>query len=62
MKVGDRVIVSAEATGLGKEVKGIVEKIETFLGSVLVTVNYISPSEDIGYGGTFVQAYIYKEQ
>lgn len=62
MMVGDKVVVKAEATGLGKEMKGIVDKIETFLGTVLVSVNYTSPTAISGYGGTFVEGHVFLDE
>lgn len=38
MKEGDLILVSAEATGLGKPMEAIIDKIETFMGQTLVTV------------------------
>lgn len=35
MKEGDLILVSAEATGLGKSMEAIIEKIETFMGKPL---------------------------
>lgn len=32
MKEGDLVMVSAEATGLGKPMEAVIDKIETFMG------------------------------
>lgn len=32
MKEGDLILVSAEATGLGKPMEAIIDKIETFMG------------------------------
>lgn len=40
MKEGDLILVSAEATGLGKPMEAIIDKIETFMGQTLVTVTY----------------------
>lgn len=33
MKEGDLILVSAEATGLGKPMEAIIDKIETFINS-----------------------------
>lgn len=35
MKEGDLILVSAEATGLGKPMEAIIDKIETFMGQTL---------------------------
>ena len=35
MKDGDMILVSAEATGLGKPMEAIIDKIETFMGKPL---------------------------
>lgn len=43
MKEGDLVMVSAEATGLGKPMEAVIDKIETFMGQTLVTVTYTQP-------------------
>lgn len=40
MKEGDLILVSAEATGLGKPMEAVIDKIETFMGQTLVTVTY----------------------
>lgn len=32
MKEGDLILVSAEATGLGKPMEAVIDKIETFMG------------------------------
>lgn len=49
-KVGDRVVVSAEAHGCGRDLAGRVIKVEEFLGSIIVTVKYdgISPAGRAG--------------
>lgn len=44
MKEGDLILVSAEATGLGKPMEAIIDKIETFMGQTLVTVTYTQPN------------------
>ena len=43
MKEGDLILVSAEATGLGKPMEAVIDKIETFMGQTLVTVTYTQP-------------------
>ena len=58
MKVGDVVMVSAEATGVGKPKETVIDKIETFLGQALVTVTYTQPTALSGIGGCFVDAHI----
>lgn len=58
MKEGDLVSVSAEATGLGRPMEAIIDKIETFLGQTLVTVSYTQPDANSGFGGCFVDAHI----
>lgn len=35
MKEGDLILVSAEATGLGKPMEAVIDKIETFMGQPL---------------------------
>lgn len=60
MKEGDLVLVSAEATGLGKPMEAIIDKIETFMGQTLVTVSYKQPDENMGLGGCFVHSHITK--
>lgn len=51
MKERDLVMVSAEATGLGKPMKAVIDKIETFMGQTLVTVTYTQPDALSGFGG-----------
>lgn len=58
MKVGDLVMVSAEATGLGKPIEAVIDKIDTFLGQTLVTVTYTNSNALSGPGGCFVDAHI----
>ena len=54
MKEGDLILVSAEATGLGKPMEAVIDKIETFMGQTLVTVTYTQPDALSGFGGCFV--------
>ena len=56
MKVYDRVIVPPEATGLGYDIEAVVEKVETFMGQTLVTVNYDRPTPDGRGGGCYVES------
>ena len=58
MKERDLVMVSAEATGLGKPMKAVIDKIETFMGQTLVTVTYTQPDALSGFGGCFVDSHI----
>ena len=58
MKEGDFVIVSAEATGLGKPMEAVIDKIETFMGQTLVTVTYTQPDALSGFSGCFVDTHI----
>ena len=58
MKEGDLILVSAEATGLGKPMEAIIDKIETFMGQTLVTVTYTQPNALSGFGGYFVDSHI----
>ena len=58
MKEGDLILVSAEATGLGKPMEAIIDKIETFMGQTLVTVTYTQPNALSGFGGCFVDSHI----
>ena len=58
MKEGDLILVSAEATGLGKPMEAIIDKIETFMGQTLVTVTYTQPDALSGFGGYFVDSHI----
>lgn len=58
MKVGDLVMVSAEATGFGKPMEAVVDKVEMFLGQTLVTVTYTHPNALSGPGGCFVNIHI----
>lgn len=58
MKQGDLVMVSAEATGFGKPMEAIIDKVETFLGQTLVTVTYTQPNHLSGFGGCFIDAHI----
>lgn len=58
MKEGDLILVSAEATGLGREMEAVIDKIETFMGQTLVTVTYTQPDALSGFGGCFVDSHI----
>ena len=58
MKEGDLILVSAEATGLGKPMEAVIDKIETFMGQTLVTVTYTQPDALSGFGGCFVDSHI----
>ena len=58
MKERDLVMVSAEATGLGKPMKAVIDKIETFMEQTLVTVTYTRPDALSGFGGCFVDSHI----
>lgn len=58
MKEGDLVTVSAKATGLGKPMETIIDKIETFMGQTLVKVTYTQPDALSGFGGCFVDSHI----
>ena len=51
-------MVSAEATGLGKPMEAIIEKVEMFLGQTLVAVTYTHPNALSGLGGCFVDIHI----
>ena len=50
MKEGDLILVSAEATGLGKPMEAVIDKIETFMEQTLVTVTYTQPDALSGFG------------
>lgn len=54
-------LVSAEATGLGKPMEAVIDKIETFMGQTLVTVTYTQPDALSGFGGCFVDVHITKQ-
>ncbi len=58
MKEGDLVSVSAEATGLGKPMEAVIDKIETFMGQTLITVTYTQPDTNSGFGGCFIDAHV----
>jgi hypothetical protein len=58
MKEGDLVMVSAEATGLGKPMEAVIDNIEKFIGQTLVTVTYTHPNALSGLGGCFVDVHI----
>ena len=58
MKERDLVMVSAEATGLGKPMEAVIDKIETFMEQTLVTVTYTRPEALSGFGGCFVDSHI----
>lgn len=62
MKEGDLILVSAEATGLGKPMEAVIDKIETFMGQTLVTVTYTQPDDLSGFGGCFVDKITYPFQ
>lgn len=58
MKEGDLVMVSAEATGLGKPMEAVIDKIEIFMKQTLVTVTYTQPNALSGFGGCFADVHI----
>lgn len=58
MKQGDTVFVSATATGLGKDKKAVIDKIENVMGTTFVTVTYTHPDAVSGLGGCFVASHI----
>lgn len=58
MKEGDLVMVSAEATGLGKPIEAVIDKIEIFMKQTLVTVTYTQPNALSGFGGCFADIHI----
>ena len=58
MKEGELVMVSAEATGLGKPMEAVIDKVEMFLGQTLVTVTYTHPNALSGPGGCFMDVHI----
>lgn len=58
LKEGDLILVSAEATGLGKPMEVVIDKIETFMRQTLVTVTYTQPNALSGFGGCFVDSHI----
>lgn len=58
MKEGDLILVSAEATGLGKPMEAVIDKIETFMGQPLLTVTYTQPDALSDFGGCFVDSHI----
>ena len=41
--VGDNVVVSATATGLGEDSPGWIDYIETFMGCTIISVRYLNP-------------------
>lgn len=43
-KVGDRVIVSATATGTGEDMPGWITDIEYFAGCTIISINYDRPT------------------
>ena len=49
MKEGDLILVSAEATGLGKPMEAIIDKIETFMGQTPVPVYGCSRSSSSSF-------------
>lgn len=46
LAVGKRVKVSPEATGWGEWKNGTIDKIETFMKTMYVSVNFDSPTPD----------------
>lgn len=58
MKKGDQILVSAEASGLGKPMNAIIDKVEVFMGETFVTVTYTQPDANSGSGGCFVANHI----
>lgn len=51
LKVGDRVLVSATATGTGEDMPGWITVIEYFMGHTYVSVSYDRPTA-VGDRGT----------
>lgn len=49
-KVGDKVSVSATATGLGIDQIGYVSKVKPILGRTLISIDYIKPDSNGGMG------------
>ena len=47
MKEGDLILVSAEATGLGKPMEAVIDKIETFMEQTLVTVSIRTEAQEM---------------
>lgn len=58
MTEGDLILVSAEATGLGREMEAVIDKIEVFMRQTLVTVTYTQPDALSGFGGCFADIHI----
>lgn len=51
IKVGDKVIVSAEINGYGRDLRAMVTEIEEFAGAIFVTVIFTEPCPE-AYGRT----------
>ena len=49
MKTGDKVIVPAEINGYGRDLQAMVTEIETFAGTIFVTVVFTEPCPE-AYG------------
>lgn len=50
MKEGDLILVSAEATGLGKPMEAVIDKIETFMGRGNISFFIVSLSSIVYIG------------
>lgn len=54
MKTGDKVIVPAEISGYGRDLRAMVTEIEKFAGAIFVTVIFTEPCpEACGRKGAF---------
>ena len=53
MRPREKVTVPGTATGLGTDIRAVVEKVETMAGRTLVTVRYVDTAPSGGKGGCF---------
>ena len=55
MKTGDKVIVPAEISGYGRDLRAMVTEIEKFAGAIFVTVIFTEPCPEAAEekGGVF---------
>lgn len=41
--VGDKVMVSATATGFGRDIPGVIDEIEEFMGYLYISISFLQP-------------------
>lgn len=60
MKTGDKVIVPAEISGYGRDLRAMVTEIEKFAGAIFVTVIFTEPCPEAcgRKGGVYQSVYL----